>query len=189
MSSDVPRLSKEQRSALLRFVRERARQALEGTSAAPRRLNVVGRFGGAFVTLRRGSRLRGCVGRFESTTDIVETLAKVTLASLDDPRFASCPITSEELGDITIEVSLLTDPIPTDDPMSLVPGVHGIIVRRDGLSGCLLPKVAVERSWSAEAMLSHCCTMKAGLPANAWRSPEAEVLLFTAEVLSEATSD
>jgi len=181
--------SSDRRDALLPFARNCACRALGGTPAPDDRPRIEGRFGGAFVTFVRGKTLRGCVGRFEPTTEIVDTVEEVTRASLADSRFANHPITLDELGELTIEVSLLTDPFPTDDPLSLVPGTHGVIVRAGGRSGCFLPKVASERGWTAEEFLSNCCATKAGLADDAWRSPETEVLLFTADVLSEEERD
>ncbi len=179
--------SPQERQGLLRCAREAAVHAL-GTvqGAAPEKPSVEGRFGGAFVTLWRGGTLRGCIGSFAATRDLGATIQELTRSSLKDPRFTSDPIIAAELPELTIEVSILSDPKPTDDPVSLVPGQHGIIIRRGGRSGCFLPKVAVERSWSAEEFLSKCCTMKAGLDADAWRKPDAEVLLFEAQVFSEA---
>jgi AmmeMemoRadiSam system protein A len=126
------------------------------------------------------------MGTFAPTEDLVTTLEEVTQSSLTDPRFASNPITAQELPELDIEVSVLTAPEPTDDPAGLVPGRHGILIRRGTRSGCFLPKVASERGWSAEEFLSHCCTMKAGLPADAWRDPKTHVQLFEAEAFSES---
>jgi uncharacterized protein (TIGR00296 family) len=64
-------------------------------------------------------------------------------------------------------------------------GTHGIVVRRGSLSGCFLPKVAVEQRWTVEEFLSNCCKMKAGLPPNAWRDQSTGVFVFTADVFSE----
>ena len=144
-----------------------------------------GRFGGAFVTFCRGKRLRGCVGSFSATDNIEETIRDVTRKSLVDSRFVTNPITAEELPSLNIEISLLTEPVETTDPLSLVLGYHGIIVRRGAQSGCFLPKVSSERSWNAERFLSNCCTMKANLPADAWRKPDTSVWFFTAQVFSE----
>ncbi len=151
-------------------------------------LGATGCFGGLFVTFWRGSDLRGCVGSFAPIRvgQVAASVAEVTQASLRDSRFTRNPITTEELDELTIEISLLSDPTPTDDPLSLVPGEHGIIVRQGMRSGCFLPKVATDRGWSAEEFLSTCCTMKAGLPADAWRSPQTQVLIFRAEVFSDA---
>ncbi|MCH7993709.1 MAG: AmmeMemoRadiSam system protein A [Planctomycetes bacterium] len=133
----------------------------------------------------RATRLRGCIGTFDATDDVVATTSAMTRASLDDRRFVKAPVTLEELRDITIEISILSEATATKRPMSLVPGTHGVIVRRRGRSGCFLPKVCSERGWSAEEFLSNCCTMKADLPADAWRKPDTSVWLFTAQVFSE----
>lgn len=181
--------SPQDRQRLLRLARETAERLLGAKNRSTgEKPAIEGRFGGAFVTFWHGSMLRGCVGTFAPTTDIAATIQEVTRSSLSDPRFAANPITAAELSNLTIEVSILTDPVPTDDPGSLVPGRHGILVRRGVRSGCFLPKVAAERGWSAEEFLSTCCTMKAGLAADAWKEPDTEVLLFEAEAFSESQS-
>jgi AmmeMemoRadiSam system protein A len=177
----------EHQRQLLMFARETAEQELGLTGKGPgQKPEVPGRFGGTFVTFWRGKTLRGCVGTFSATTDIAATIAEMTRASLNDSRFAANPITGDELEDLEIELSILSDPEPTDDPGALVPGTHGVIIRRGMQSGCFLPKVASERGWSADTFLSNCCTMKAGLEADAWREPDTDVLLFTAQVFSES---
>ncbi len=179
--------SPEDRRRLLSVARNEAERALGASTDAPAEvLRIEGRFGGVFVTLWRVKRLRGCIGTFEATEDVAATTSAMTRASLDDPRFAKAPVTLEELRDLTIEISILSEATPTKRPLSLVPGTHGVIVRRRGRSGCFLPKVCSERGWSAEEFLSNCCTMKAGLPAHAWRKENAEILLFTAQVFSES---
>ena len=185
----APRMieSAEQRRLLLQLARGTAVQAV-GRSAdlAIDKPRIEGQFGGAFVTFWAGKRLRGCVGTFASTTDIAGTVQEVTRASLQDARFQTDPITADNLDQMEIEISILSDLQPASDRASLVPGTHGIVVRRGSQSGCFLPKVATERGWSAEEFLSNCCTMKAGLPADAWREPDTEVLLFTADAFSES---
>ncbi|RME39216.1 MAG: AmmeMemoRadiSam system protein A [Planctomycetota bacterium] len=186
MSSFQVVTSPADRQALLRYARAVARHALGGRGEPPSKPNVAAPFGGAFVTFWNGSRLRGCMGTFAPVGDLADTIAYVTRLSLEDPRFRNDPITAEELPALTIEVSILSEATPTRDPASLIPGRHGIIIRRGGRSGCFLPKVAEERGWSAEEFLSQCCVMKAGLPADAWRDPETEVLLFEADAFSES---
>ncbi|MCH8967428.1 MAG: AmmeMemoRadiSam system protein A [Planctomycetes bacterium] len=183
----APRLdSLEDRRRLLELARAVAARHLGGGGDAPcEKLHVEGTFGGVFVTYWAGKTLRGCIGRFGRTTDISATVAEVAKASLGDRRFASKPITDAELATLTIEISILSDLVKTDDPLSLVPGTHGIEIRRGEAAGCFLPKVAVDRGWSAQEFLSHCCTMKAGLEADAWREPDTQVRLFTAEVFSD----
>jgi AmmeMemoRadiSam system protein A len=176
----------DQMDVLLRIARESAEIALGVRSVSGgEAVEVPGRFGGAFVTVWSGSNLRGCVGTFASTGNIAETVAEVACKSLEDSRFASNPVTADELPSLDIEVSLLSDAVRTADPSSLIPGVHGVVIRRGLKSGCFLPKVATERGWSAEEFLANCCTMKAGISADAWRSADTEVSLFTAQVFSE----
>lgn len=154
----------------------------DGEETAP----IEGHFGGVFVTFCSGKLLRGCVGSFAATDNLEETIRDVTRKSLVDSRFVTNPIAATELPSLNIEISLLTEPVETTDPLSLVLGYHGIIVRRGAQSGCFLPKVASERSWNAEQFLSNCCTMKADLPADAWRKPDTSVWLFAAQVFSES---
>lgn len=144
-----------------------------------------GRFGGVFVTFWRGKTLRGCVGTFSPVEDLAVSVADMTQASLRDSRFASHPVTAAELPKLTLEVSVLSTPKVTSDPRSLVPGVHGVVIRRGAHSGCFLPKVASDRGWSAEEFLAECCEMKAGLDRDAWKDNETQVQLFTADVLAE----
>ena len=62
-------------------------------------------------------------------------------------------------------------------------GRHGLVVERGWNRGLLLPQVAVEWGWDAEAFLSQTCH-KAGLPLDAWKSA-ASIWRFEAEVFSE----
>ena len=180
-------------SKRLRMLLRIARRTAEIELCAPSALCTVGqetstiegRFGGVFVTFSRGKRMRGCVGSFAATDNLEETIRDVTRKSLVDSRFVTNPITAEELPSLNIEISVLTEPVESTDPLSLVLGYHGIIVRCGGQSGCFLPKVAAERSWNAEQFLSNCCTMKASLPAGAWRKSDTSVWLFRAQVFSE----
>lgn len=179
--------SAETRQALLRYARDVAKWILSGSrGAGPSKPSVKGGFGGAFVTFHRGPELRGCVGTFAPTKDLAATLEQVTRSSLGDPRFTDNPIHLEELPKLTIEISILSDLERTNDPLGLILGTHGIMVRRGDSAGCFLPKVGSERVWTAEEFLSQCCTLKAHLPADAWRKPETAVYLFTAEAFSDA---
>lgn len=143
-------------------------------------------FGGAFVTLRTAGRLRGCIGRFNPDHGMGQTVRDMAVASLADPRFTHCPVRLADVPQLSIEISILSRIERTDDPLSLVPGVHGIYIRRGYYSGCFLPQVATEQGWDRETFLSRCCADKAGLPADAWKDPATEVSLFTCEILHEA---
>ncbi len=142
-------------------------------------------FGGAFVTLKNAGRLRGCIGQFLPATELAETVQQMALSALRDPRFRNNPVTADELDEIDIEISILSPMQRTDDPLSLELGKHGIYIRRGPSAGCFLPQVADETGWSKEEFLSHCCAGKAGMSADAWKDPNTEVYLFTAEVFGE----
>jgi len=138
---------------------------------------------GCFVTLKNHSRLRGCIGQFISESPLIELVAEMAKSSATgDPRFFADPISAGELDQLDVEISVLSPLQRTDEPLSLRLGVDGIYIKKGGVSGCFLPQVATETGWSKEEFLSYCCAHKAGLAADAWRDPETEVNLFTADV-------
>ena len=145
---------------------------------------------GCFVTLKNNERLRGCIGQFIAEGPLIELVSEMARASASgDPRFLADPITAEELEKLDIEISVLSPLKRADDPLSLRLGVDGIYIKRGCTSGCFLPQVATETGWSKEQFLSYCCAHKAGLPADAWRDPDTEVYLFTADVFGADWTD
>ncbi|MBZ5515568.1 MAG: AmmeMemoRadiSam system protein A, partial [Acidobacteriia bacterium] len=63
--------------------------------------------GGAFVTLHKGSRLRGCIGYIEAVKPLNQTVMECAqAAALRDPRFD--PVRPEELPFISLEISVLS---------------------------------------------------------------------------------
>lgn len=140
---------------------------------------------GAFVTLRTNGQLRGCIGTFQPTGTLPETVRTMAVEACHDPRFVHWPITPGELPRLRIEISVLSPLERTHDPRGLQVGRHGVYIRRGHRVGCFLPQVATEMGWDAETFLSECCESKAGLPANAWRDPQTEVYLFTSECFCE----
>jgi len=176
-----------QRKKLLDFARRVLRAKLSGQPLPPAPPDCEGPepAGGVFVTLKNAGRLRGCIGCFQPKGGLAETVREMAVAALQDWRFRDNPVTLDELDGLTIEISILSPMVRTHDPLSLKPGVHGIYIRRGSRSGCFLPQVATEQGWTAEQFLSYCCAGKAGLPSHAWKDPETEVYLFTAEVFSE----
>ncbi len=180
-------MTPEQQHAVLHIARRAIESALRSDKGKTRGdVALPEKFGGAFVSLKHGPRLRGCMGTFQPLGDLAETIDSVArTACLEDPRFESHRVTLDELDSITVEVSVLEKPQRTDDPAGLQIGRHGVLIRRGAASGCLLPQVATERGWSAEELLSQCCSGKAGLAADAWRDPETKVYLFGADVISE----
>jgi AmmeMemoRadiSam system protein B/AmmeMemoRadiSam system protein A len=122
---------------------------------------------GAFVTLRRHGRLRGCIGEIYPTRPLIQAVIHQAVNSaLNDRRFA--PVTAGELDELTLEVSVLTPPRQVRSADDIVLGRHGIILRKGSRSSVFLPQVAIEQNWTRDETLTH-LALKAGLPADAWR--------------------
>jgi AmmeMemoRadiSam system protein A len=138
---------------------------------------------GAFVTLYRAGKLRGCVGQVEESGSLAEVVARAAIsAALHDPRFP--PVACEEVGNLDIELSVLS-PLEPIAPESIVAGQHGLMVVRGRRRGVLLPQVAMERGWSGRRLLEETCE-KAGLSSDAWCDPATQILGFTVELFRDA---
>jgi AmmeMemoRadiSam system protein A len=171
------------RRLLLRIARE-AIAAYVGDAPAhvPGAAAILTRPGGAFVTLHRDGDLRGCIGHIEPNEPLGAVVRRCAVAACStDPRFP--PLAADELDAIDIEISLLGPLEPIAGPEDIVVGRHGLVVERGWQRGLLLPQVATEWNWDADAFLEHTC-QKAGLPHGAWREG-AKVWRFEAEVFSE----
>jgi AmmeMemoRadiSam system protein A len=98
---------------------------------------------GVFVTLRTADgALRGCIGSISPLTHDVrdETARSAVLAATRDPRFD--PVLLDELGALSIEVSVLAPEEPVSSVDELDPRIYGVIVRdRAGRRGLLLPEI------------------------------------------------
>jgi AmmeMemoRadiSam system protein A len=141
---------------------------------------------GIFVTLKSKGMLRGCLGRFEADTPLKVLVPEMAAASAtQDPRFFGNRITPEEVARLAVKISVLSPLRKVSSPKEVEVGEHGIQVRRGWHSGCYLPEVATDYNMSREEFLSSCCRDKAGLPADAWKDPETEILIFTTESFGE----
>ncbi|HBC74076.1 MAG TPA: AMMECR1 domain-containing protein [Candidatus Wallbacteria bacterium] len=137
---------------------------------------------GAFVTLHKLGELRGCVGYIEAYKPLYQTIIEMAQsASTRDSRFD--PVTPDELGDIDIELSVLSPLEKLTDFSKIVIGRHGLVVRQGYYSGLLLPQVAVEWKMDAQTFLEQTC-QKAGLPSDAYKRG-AEVYYYSAQVFGE----
>src|SRR5258708_4491383 len=106
---------------------------------------------GAFVTLHRNGRLRGCVGQVESTGPLAETVARAAIsAALHDSRFPE--IQADELERLEIEISVLSVPEPIL-PEAIVIGLHGLLIVNGEKRGLLLPQVASQPNWPPDRFL------------------------------------
>jgi len=138
---------------------------------------------GAFVTLKKGSQLRGCIGYIEAIKPLVTTIEEMAkAAAFDDWRFE--PVRAGEVSSLEIEISVLSPITEVTDPAAIVVGTHGLIMTRGSNRGLLLPQVPTEWGWDRETFLAQTCA-KAGLPEDAWKQKETKIECFTADVFSE----
>ncbi len=138
---------------------------------------------GAFVTLKKAGRLRGCIGDiFPSRPLYSSVLSNAINAAFRDRRFQ--PLQKEELADISIEISALTRPSPVPSYESIRIGTDGMVLKKNGRSAVFLPQVAPEQGWNLDQTLTQ-LALKAGLEADDWKQG-ASFLVFQADVFGES---
>lgn len=136
----------------------------------------------AFVTLKKNSDLRGCIGEiFPSQSLYKSVIVNAINAAVNDRRFQ--PVTPDELTGIKIEISALTVPRAIDSYNQIRLGTDGVILKKDGRSALFLPQVATEQGWTLAETLTQ-LSLKAGLPPDGWKK-DATFEVFQAEVFGE----
>lgn len=141
---------------------------------------------GVFVTLTQFGVLRGCIGYIVSDEPLFRTVCNAAIqASQNDPRFL--PVSQSEIKNLSIEISILSEPFPLKSYEEIEIGKHGLILQEKGRRGLLLPQVPVEHRMNREQYLDAIC-QKAGLAAGYWRSKQLKFNAFTAIVFSEEDS-
>ncbi len=131
---------------------------------------------GVFVTVRNRGRLRGCQGYVEPEVPLFEAVIQNSVsASRYDHRFY--PVAPDELPDLELEVSVLSDPVPLASHQAYRPGRDGIVLEKDGKRAVFLPEVPIVAGWNREQTLD-ALAEKAGLPADAWKQEGARLLVF-----------
>jgi AmmeMemoRadiSam system protein B/AmmeMemoRadiSam system protein A len=137
---------------------------------------------GAFVTLKKNGVLRGCIGRFEATEPLFELVQQLAISSsTQDSRFP--PVSSDEIDELEIEISVLTPMQKIDSIDEIVLGKHGIYMKKGFSSGTFLPQVATETGWSLEEFLGHCARDKARIGWDGWKT--ADLYVYEAYIFSE----
>lgn len=185
-------LTTEEKQILLRLARQALELGVRGEELLP--LNpeslspCLREEGASFVTLTERGALRGCIGALEPYQPLAEDVREHALAAaLNDYRFP--PVQPAELGEIQIEVSRLTLPVPLDytSPEELVsklhPGVDGVILRDGSRRATFLPQVW-EKIPKTEDFLDNLC-YKMGVPVDLWRRKHLEVLIYQVEEFHE----
>ncbi len=177
-------LSPDEKTQLLKIVRNVIEAQCRGEKVYEPKLTsaTLNEHRGAFVTLRKDGKLRGCIGHIRAEKPLVKTVAEMAeAAAFHDPRFP--PVTAEELELLEYEISVLTPFKRISNVKDIQVGVHGIYIKRGSYAGLLLPQVATEWGWDRTTFLEHTCT-KAGLPEDAWKDKKTEIYIFSADVFS-----
>lgn len=138
---------------------------------------------GVFVTLHLNGNLRGCIGRFTSSSTLHATIREMAQsAAFSDPRFPS--LSRSEAPKVEIEISVLSPlkKIASIDEFKL--GRDGIYMIKGGHHGTFLPQVADETGWTTEEFLGHCARDKAGIGYYGWK--DAELYTYQTEIVNES---
>ena len=143
--------------------------------------------GAVFVTINERSSLRGCIGSLVAHRPLIDDIIEnAKAAAFGDPRFP--PLSPEEFDQITIEISLLSEPKPLpytdieDLRQKIVPGRDGVVLKLDGRQATFLPQVWEDLP-DFDQFFAHLC-LKAGLPGNCLEY-HPEILVYHVEKFSE----
>lgn len=95
-----------------------------------------------FVTLRGPTgELRGCIGRTEARlATLAEEVADCAISAATRDGRMPC-VRQHELAELSIEVSVLSEPERIEDESQHDPARYGVIVEQGALRGVLLPEV------------------------------------------------
>jgi MEMO1 family protein len=138
---------------------------------------------GAFVSIYNGGKLRGCIGRFENSGSLAETVKEVAASAAADRRFT--PVLEEELDNLSIEISVLSPLKKINSCQEIVLGKHGIYIKKGWSTGTFLPQVAGKYGWTIEEFLGRCSRDKAGIGWDGWKT--AELYTYEAIVFEKGT--
>jgi AmmeMemoRadiSam system protein A len=137
---------------------------------------------GAFVTIFCKGELRGCLGRLTTDLALADLVCRLAEEVADsDPRFD--PVLPGELGDVDLEISVLTPEWEIHSIDEIEVGRHGLIVEHGVNRGLLLPQVPIEHGWDRDTFVAQAC-VKAGLSADAWQRG-VRLFVFEAQVFGE----
>jgi AmmeMemoRadiSam system protein B/AmmeMemoRadiSam system protein A len=179
-----PDLTEEQKKTLLALARSTLEENLKSKTIPPYNTNdpALTRHSGVFVTLTKNGELRGCIGRMWADLPLYQAVQEMAVqAATSDPRFP--PMTSEELSQVKIEVSILSPLRRLTDLEQIKIGTHGLVIHKSGRQGVFLPQVPVEQGWNRNAYLDNLC-LKAGLDESCWKDNPV-LYSFTAIVFGE----
>lgn len=182
------KLNSDDKRLLLQLARHAIERRLAGAgpvmNSSPESLpNLLEEKGACFVTLKKGTELRGCIGHLTAFEPLyLNVIHNAEASAFSDPRFNA--VTADEFGNLVIEISVLTPAVQVRSYSDIELGRDGVILEVKGHRAVFLPQVAIEQGWDLVEMLTH-LALKAGLKANDWRIKGAVLSVFRAHVFSE----
>jgi len=187
-------LTEQQGRILVRLARQTIEEylnvpALDPVSAGELDEPALRKKQGVFVTLNKQGQLRGCIGSLTGMESIVDGVRRHAVnAAFHDHRFS--PVIANEISELHIEVSVLTEPQPLDyrDAEDLTeklrPRVDGVILMDAiGRGATFLPQVW-EQLPDARLFLGHLCR-KAGMPDDAWSTRHLKIQTYQVQYFEE----
>ncbi len=124
---------------------------------------MMNRRAGVFVSLKKGGRLRGCIGTISSTQPSIadEIIKNAVSAGTGDPRFE--PVAEDELGSLVYSVDVLGEAEPIGSMEELDAKRYGVIVTKGYRRGLLLPNLEGVDTPQQQVSIA---LQKAGIPVN-----------------------
>ena len=166
--------TKEQKDIILQIAKEAIKDAVLNRDTIPKN-ELLQKYPwlkderAVFVTINEFNNLRGCIGSIVAHRSLIDDIIhNAKSAALNDPRFK--PVNKNELDNLEVEVSILTEPKPLpyttieDLKSKIKPNIHGVILEHNGHQATYLPSVWEQVSTFEDFFLSLC--MKAGLNIN-----------------------
>jgi AmmeMemoRadiSam system protein A len=197
--SSVPRLkpalSASQRQFLLQLARRTIEAVVRGQPLIepdPQDLEPpLLAYHACFVTLEKPTGLRGCIGHLIPHEPLFQALMhSARQAALTDPRFSR--VQPDELGDIRIEISVLSPLIPLafksvpDLLRQVVPSRHGVVLRFGDQTCTFLPQVWEQIPEKADFLDR--LAQKGGWDPSSWRDPRAQLSIYEVASFHESTA-
>lgn len=190
----APEFSDADRAFLLQLARQTLRSVTSGGGLPAVPANEVPAAGreprGCFVTLTAHRELRGCIGNLAPEESLYRSVMdNARNAALRDTRFP--PVTADEVDDLRIEISVLTEPKPVkfQSPDDLLAQLHphqdGVVLKIGSRRATFLPQVWEQLPDKAD-FLNHLAS-KAGCAAEAWRGSDVSVAAYRVEAFTEAS--
>ena len=188
----VDLLNPEECNALLKLARQALELSVRGEPLPDLSLDELPRKfrqpGASFVTLTIASKLRGCIGTLEPFRPLAEDVRRhAVAAAFKDYRFPN--VTENELEQISIEVSYLSEPKPLEYQRAedllkqLRPGVDGVVLRAGSRRATFLPQVW-EKIPDPVAFMNE-LSLKMDAPADSWRTGDLTVETYQVQEFHE----